>query len=280
MKLLLKNSLLVLGFCLTLPCFADNGRIDHLGDGKHTEAEVLDNSKDYRPWPQPGTGYVTDHAGLLTKQEEERIEYWLWQVEYRSKVEIIVMTIDSMSDYPGTQNNSIESFATGLFDTYGIGNMPNNDGVLLLISKKDRKARIELGAGYGHYRNADAERIMQEVIVPAFRQGNYVEGITDGTEAIILEFANMKIGFPWYIVWVGLSGLVCLLIGLSLLKSGKRGWGYVFIGLAIVLVLLAIYLAVRFVKQLPDSSSDSWSAGGGGGFGGGFSGGGGATGSW
>lgn len=236
--------------------------------------------KDYSPWPQPGSGYVTDHANLLTKEEEERIEKWLWQVEYRSRVEIIVFTIDSIRDYPGTTNSSIESFATGLFDTYGIGNLPQNDGVLLLIAKDDRKARIELGAGYGRSRDADAVRIMDNVIVPQFRQGDYVAGITNGTEAIIEEFANMRIGFPWHIVWFAGVGLVALLVGLSLLKSGKRGWGYVLIGLAIVLFLLALYLAVRFVQQLPKGDSDSWGAGGMGGFGGGSSGGGGAIGSW
>lgn len=236
--------------------------------------------KDYSPWPQPLSGYVSDHAKLLTWDEEERIERWLWQVEYRTQVEIIVVTIDSIKDYRGTNNRSIESFASGLFNAYGIGNMPKNDGVLLLIAKDDRKARIELGAAYARSRDVDATRIMDNIIVPQFKKDDYVAGITDGTEAIIDEFTNMRVGFPWYIVWIVGGVLASLLIGVSLLRSGKRGWGYVFVGFAIVLLLLALYLTIKFIQQIPKGDSDSWRPGGMGGFGGGFSGGGGATGSW
>lgn len=243
-------------------------------------AAETDSEKSYAPYPQPGSGYVTDIANLLSDDEEERIEHWLWQVEYRSKVEIIVITLNSIDDYPGTDNADIRTFSRGLFDSYGIGNLPKNDGVLLVIARDDRRARIELGAAYGHSRDADAEQIMQSVIVPAFKSADYVGGITDGTEAIIEEFANMRVGFPWHIVWMSIGAIICALIGISLVKSGKKGWGYVFIGLAIVLLLLAVFLAARIIQQLPDGHSSGWSSGGMGGFGGGSSGGGGASGGW
>jgi uncharacterized protein len=228
---------------------------------------------DYYPYPQPDAGYVTDHANLLTDDEELRLERWLLQTEENSGVEIIVVTIEAMSDYDGTNNYSIESFATSLFNTYGIGNMPKNDGVLLLVSRDDRKARIELGKHYGRYRDDNAMRIMQEVIIPEFKRNDYAAGITDGTEAVIEEFAGMRVTFPWDIVWVALAALSFLLIGISCIKNGKRGWGYVFVGLAVILILLALYLLRVSLEQ-------SNTAGGSGGFGGGSSGGGGATGSW
>ena len=262
MKLFLKTSLLF------LLLFSSVG---------HAEPAI---TKDYAPYPQPDNGYVTDLAGLLSADEEEQIETWLWQVEYRTQVEIIVMTINSIYDYPGTDNSTIETFATGLFNTYGIGNLPKNDGILLLVARDDRKVRIELGAYYGHQRDADAQRIIDNEILPAFRRGAYATGIRDGTKAIISGFTGMRIGFPWHIVWIFGGGTALFLIGLSLVKSGKKGWGYVVIGLAIVIILFAIYLLVQFAKQLPDSSSSGWSAGGLGGFGGGSSGGGGASGGW
>ena len=263
MKLFLKANLALL---LLLLCAA-------LHAGEATE-------KIYAPYPQPDNGYVTDLAGLLSAEEEEQIETWLWQVEYRTKVEIIVMTINSIHDYPGTDNSSIETFATGLFNAYGIGNMPLNDGILLLVAKNDRKVRIELGAYYGHRRDADAQRIIDNDILPEFRRGDFAAGIEDGTKAIMSEFAGMRVGFPWYIVWIFGGGIALGLIGISLVNNGKKGWGYVVIGLAIVIILFAIYLLVQYAKQLPKSSSDGWSAGGMGGFGGGFSGGGGASGGW
>jgi len=235
--------------------------------------QTVAEETDYAPYPQPDAGYVSDHADLLSDDEELRLERWLLQVEEKSNVEIIIVTINAISNYEGSDNHSIESFATALFDSYRIGNMPKNDGVLLLISRGDRKARIELGKHYDFQRDGDAMRIMQGVIVPEFKRNDYPAGITNGTEAIIEEFAGMRVTFPWYIVWVGLTALTCLVIGISCIKNGKRGWGYVFIGLAIILFLLALYLLKGVLKH-------SNTAGGLGGFGGGSSGGGGATGSW
>jgi uncharacterized protein len=235
--------------------------------------QAIANEADYWPYPQPDAGYVSDHADLLSADEEIRLERWLLQVEEKSKVEIIIVTIDSLSDYEGADNRSIETFATALFDTYGIGNMPKNDGVLLLISKNDRKARIELGGHYGYDRDSDATRIMQNVIIPQFKRNDYPAGINAGTEAIIEEFAEMRVTFPWRMVGIVFAGLLCLSIGISCFKNGKRGWGYVFIGIAIILFLLALYLLREILRH-------SNTAGGSGGFGGGSSGGGGATGSW
>ena len=130
----------------------------------------LPRQEDYAPYPEPDAGYVTDLAGLLDRDEQEQIEQWLWQVEAKTGVEIAVVTIRSISDFPGSANNSIESFATGLYDKYGIGNLPNNDGVLLLVARQDRKARIELGKGYGRTRDADAVRIMEDRIIPEFKE--------------------------------------------------------------------------------------------------------------
>jgi len=234
-------------------------------------------AKDYAPYPAPGAGYVTDAAGVLTTAQEERIEHWLLAVEKQSGTEIVVVTIASMHDYPGTDDESIESFARGLFDRWGIGNMPHNDGILLLVAVRDRKARIELGAGYPA-RDADAARIMQSVIVPRFRKGDYAGGITRGVAAIVNKFTTVHIGFPWALVLIPAAGLACALIAISLLRNGRRGWGWVFVGLTLILILVAAFLAVAFFRMR--SSSSGWASGGAGGFGSGFSGGGGATGSW
>ncbi len=234
---------------------------------------------DYAPYPTPGAGYVTDAAGVLSHGEEERIEHWLRSVEERSGTEIIVVTIHSISDYPGTENSSIESFATGLFNRWGIGNRPRNDGILLLVAVSDRKARIELGAGYGKSRDGDSARIMREVIVPRFRKGDIAGGITRGVKAIVNEFTTVRIGVPWPLILVPAAAVVFLLIGVSLIRNGRRGWGWVFIGLALLLLVVTLYVFLWLARQR-SGDSGGWAAGGVGGFGGGFSGGGGATGSW
>jgi len=233
--------------------------------------------KDYAPYPQPDHGYVTDIAGVLTEQQEERLEQWLIQTEQGTKTEIMVVTIRSLHDYSGSRNSSIEEFAKGLFNTWGIGNKPKNDGVLLLVSVDDRTARIELGASYSPARDADANLIMQNAVVPEFRNGNHAAGIEKGVKAIIVEFTDYRVGVNWPLIIIPGLIVIAAIVAISLFRSGRKGWGWVVVGLILMLLLIllrALKEATRFGK------SSGWSAGGLGGFGGGFSSGGGATGRW
>jgi uncharacterized protein len=234
-------------------------------------------TRNYAPFPRPDAGYVTDTVGLLTREQEQQLESRLLQTERRSGIEIIVVTIRSLRDYPGTPNRSIEEFAQALFDTYGVGNLPKNSGVLLLVVTQDRKARIQLGGGYGHARDRDADRIMERKIVPRFRQGRYAEGITSGVNALIREFSGLG-SVPRWLFWAIVGAIVLLIpVTISLFRNGKRSWGWVVLGLILVLVLALIWLGRRAAETVSDGGEEP---GGLGGFGGGFSGGGGATGSW
>ncbi len=252
---------------------AKNGAYD-------TGASNKQEKVDYFPFPEPDSGYITDLAYLLSSEDEEEIEKWLWQIESRTKVEIIVVTISSIKDYQYAPNETTESFATGLFNKYKIGNMPDNKGILLLIALKDRKTRIELGDGYDSSRDRDALRIIENNITPHFKRDDYTEGIISGVKAIAGEFASVHIGANWNLILIILSIPVIGLIAFSLFKNGKRGWGWVFIGLLVVAVLAVFYIVFGIIRHMPKSSSSSWGAGGMGGFGGGSSGGGGATGGW
>lgn len=237
-------------------------------------------AEDYAPYPQPDAGYVTDHANVLSAEQEERIEQSLHGVELKSGTEIIVMTIQSIRDYAGTENSTIESFATALFNRYGIGNMPANDGILLLVAIRDRKVRIELGGGYTPDRDADAAKIVANEILPEFRAEEYARGITRGVKAIVNEFTSTRIGIPWQMMLIPAVIVILVFTAVSLIMSGKRGWGWVLLGLALVLILGLIVMLIAVSRALPQQKSSGWSPGGAGGFGGGSSRGGGATGSW
>jgi len=243
-------------------------------------AFCLAGRTDFSPYPNPDLGYVTDRANLLTERQHEKLENLLSVTEEKTDVEIVVVTINSIKDFPGTSNGTIEEFAAGLFDAYGIGNMPKNDGVLLLVAVKDRKARIELGAGYGRRRDSDSRRIMDKKIVSNFRKERYAKGIIEGTESLVREFAGIST-IPFWIPVVAISILTFLLVLVvtSLFMSGKRGWGWVMTGLLIV-VLLALLCLLAGIFRTAFSGRGGGGGFGGGGFGGGFSGGGGATGGW
>lgn len=244
-----------------------------VGHGAMVESEP----KIYAPYPNPDRGYVTDIAGVLTPQQEEQIESWLYTTEEKTNVEIVIVIINSTQDYAGTANSTIESFATGLFNTYGIGNMPKNNGALLVVAIRDRKARIELGAYYGPNRDSDSERIMQNILIPHFKEGDYAGGIMDGARALTLEFAGIRIIPGWVKIVVIIVIMILLPICINLFRNGKRGWGWILMGLIIVLLLILLHLIKNTVQALPKGAGPG---GFGGGFGGGFSGGGGATGSW
>jgi len=250
---------------------------------------AVEGDVDVGPYPRPDTGYVTDLADMLSRDEEERIERLLWRAEEEKGVEIAVLTIDSLRDYPGTANQAIETFATEVFNRYRIGNLPKNDGVLLLVSKRDRKMRIELGTGWGRNRDADAARIIDRDIKPHFKAERYGAGIEAGAKAIVTEFAGVAVadaattGFPWMMVAIVGGGLIVAAFVTSLFRSGRSGWGW----LVMVLAGAGLFALFRALEQHgrrmqgPSGDSNTWSSGGfGEGFGGGSSEGGGASGDW
>ena len=85
---------------------------------------AVESDADIGAYPRPDAGYVTDLADMLSRDEEERIEQLLWRAEAEKGVEIAVVTIDSLKEYPGTANDAIESFAREMFNRYRIGNLP------------------------------------------------------------------------------------------------------------------------------------------------------------
>ena len=98
-----------------------------------------------------------------------------------------VVTLHSQT--PFAPNMSMEAFATGLFNHWGVGNAQRNDGIMVLVLPNDRAMRIELGAGYGQDWNGHAARIVQRDFLPAFRQDAYTRGIMIGSASTIQEIA-------------------------------------------------------------------------------------------
>jgi uncharacterized protein len=177
----------------------------------------------------------------------------------------------------------IETFAKLLFDQWQIGpeniNRQNwNRGILLLVSKGDRRARIELGAGWKHDEDAQCRKIMEEQIVPRFKQGDFSAGITAGAEALekmARGLALPKAPTPWW-YWPAVIGAVALGIFsvVSLVRNGSSGWAWLFWGAVLGLVGTVLYMLLT-QRSRGGSGYSGGSFGGGG-----FSGGGGATGSW
>ena len=125
---------------------------------------------------------------MLDAESKERIRELCDRLLTDKATPIIVVTINSMAQH-GADDMRIETFATLLFDQWQIGHAKLggqdwNTGILLLVSEGDRKARIELGAGWGRRDDALCTQIMDEYIVANFKQGKFSEGIIAGVDAL------------------------------------------------------------------------------------------------
>lgn len=140
------------------------------------------------------TGRVVDDAGLLSPVARERITGWLEQFELASKRQVVVVTVKSLQGYP------VEDFGYRLGRAWGIGEKGKNTGAILLVAPNERSVRIEVGYGLeGELTDAISRAIIERDILPAFRQGNYEQGITAGTAAILraLGWNGATIATDW-----------------------------------------------------------------------------------
>lgn len=118
-------------------------------------------SAQYPAAPDP-IAYVTDLGDFLTEEEELNLSRVLLN-QYREKgqVQLVVVTV------PDLGGQSVEQYAQGLAESWGIGEKDWNNGVLLLLSRAERKVRIELGYGMeGQITDLEAKRIIDEKLVP------------------------------------------------------------------------------------------------------------------
>lgn len=223
-------------------------------------------------YPQFKENYVNDFAGVLQDLDARALRERLTALEKSTGIEGTVVTVKSIDEY-GTGAMSVEQFATGLFNAWGVGNKRRNDGFMVLLSLKDRKCRIELGDGYGTRLNEKSEEIVGSVMVPRFKAGDYSRGLHDGTLAFIDAVARKVSFWEYYKQELILGAVLAVLVlaGISCMRSGKTGWGWAFFAAAGV--VLAFLIKALLSKRSGSSGS--------GGFGGGSSSGrGGASGSW
>lgn len=222
---------------------------------------------------------VNDFTGILTADQRQALESKLVAFDDSTSIQIAVVLIESLD------GRDIAEYGVDLGRAWGIGNKENNNGVLLLVSKGDRKIHIATGYGVeGALPDITASHIIDEQIKPNFRDNDFYRGLDEGTDAIIAATKGEYKAPENYRK-----------------KKGKRE-------VPGVLVLLIIFVIMYFIRRggggggyyggggyrrshgpggiwfFPTSGGGSWgggsSSGGFGGFGGGSFGGGGASGDW
>ena len=235
---------------------------------------VAGSSLAERPFPQP-RGPVNDFADVIPQAYEQKIIRIVTELFQKTQTPVVVVT---MPDIGGAEYND---YANRLYSAWGIGKKGEDKGVLIFITIKERKLRIETGYGVeGILPDGLAGEIRDQYMTPYLKQNKYGEGLLNGTIAvsqIIAKDAGVK-----------LSGQVPRKV------SKKRRSSSSIIPL-IIFVLIFMGISRRrsgswwlFLPLLMGGGRGFGSGGGGfggfsggfGGFGGGMSGGGGAGGSF
>lgn len=216
----------------------------------------------------PLQGRVNDRAGVLSPQMERQLEAQLEAYERGTGHQLAVLLVPTLDGDP------IEDYTLRVVESWKLGKQGKDDGVLLFVAVQDRKLRIEVGYGLeGDLPDALVSRIIRDVMVPAFRQGDLPFGISRAVSAIAAATGGQGEALPPPRRTRGHEGgglppyLLLALVALLFLGGGRGGGGF----------LLGAMLGGlgRGGGFGGGGSRDGGFRGGGGGFGGG-----GASGSW
>jgi len=256
------------------------------------------------------SGRVVDQASLLPPAEQRGLESRLAAFEASTGHQVAVLTVSSLGGEP------IETYSMRVVEAWELGRAEADDGVLLLIAQDDRQMRLEVGYGLeGELTDMASRRVLDNVVAPRFRQGDFAGGVTAGVEAVIAVLEEGESGVERFAVSEprrgdsdstgGLVGLAVFVLFAFQILCGRGcvKWGiYTAVSLGIVMSCYFLFgpvgagmAAVAMVVVLPvlsrvlcaagggvSTRGGSWTGGfggGGGGFsGGGFSGGGGSFG--
>lgn len=130
---------------------------------------------------------ATDNANLFSTEELVQLTEKLTEYEARTTHQIVVLTINNLG------NDTVENYALQTFNLEGnqFGQEQADNGILILVAKNDRKFRIEVGDGLTPIiTDLLASRINRNIITPAFKEGDFYEGIDIATTELIKLIDN------------------------------------------------------------------------------------------
>ena len=134
---------------------------------------------------------VNDYAELLPPDAEKRLEERLAAFEQQTGNQFAVLTIESLEGDP------LEDFSIRVVESWKLGEKKQDNGLLLLVVKRDRKVRVETGYGLeGSVTDAVSSRVIRNVIAPAFRSGDYAGGIAQAMDSLMTVANGGKLDLP------------------------------------------------------------------------------------
>lgn len=137
------------------------------------------------------TGRVVDQTGTLSGGDIAGLNRKLQDLETRKGSQIAVLIV------PTTQPEDIAQFSIRVAEAWKIGRKKVDDGALLVVAKNDHRLRIEVGYGLeGALTDVTARRIIDEIITPKFRTGDFAGGINAGVDRMIAVVNGEQLPAP------------------------------------------------------------------------------------
>src|SRR5665647_458667 len=126
------------------------------------------------------TGRVNDNARIMSEATQNSLSEKLKEHETRTTNQVVILTVLSLED------ESIEDYAYKVFNEWKLGQKDKDNGILIVVVPSERRMRIEVGYGLeGTLPDILAGRIIQNIMAPRFRDGDFDTGITEGVNAVI-----------------------------------------------------------------------------------------------
>lgn len=123
---------------------------------------------------------VNDFASVLSGNEQQQLENKLDSFDHKTSTQIAIVVINELKGL------KLEETATRLFNAWGIGQRDKNNGLLVMAVINERKVRIEVGRGLESTITKEvAARIIQDDLVPAFKEAKYFDGFDKATNSLI-----------------------------------------------------------------------------------------------
>jgi len=139
----------------------------------------------------PLSSPVTDLTQTLSAEQQQTLASQLLAFEQQKGSQVAVLIV------PTTQPEDIAQYSIRVVDAWKIGRAKQDDGVLILVAKQDRKVRIEVGRGLeGAIPDIYAKRIISENISPLFKQGDFYGGLSAGIEKVTALIAGEQLPAP------------------------------------------------------------------------------------
>src|ERR1700761_7541623 len=147
----------------------------------------------------PLSGRVVDQTGTLSADDAAAFTQRLKDLETRKGAQVAVLIV------PTTDPEAIEQFSIRVAEAWKIGRSKVDDGAILVVAKNDRHLRIEVGYGLeGALTDVTSRRIIDEVITPKFRDGDFAGGISAGVDRMMsvidgepLPVPSRSVNFNW-----------------------------------------------------------------------------------